>query len=142
MIKIIYKELPINQISYLTREEFSPTGLEKDFYHSLKISMLKYGFKDPINIEYGGSDYGDIFKVIVGNNRMVIAKELGIDKIPSIIVNHKADTFNIEGEVLNTEYEIKKYFHLPDKVKIRKNEEGIIDLVMPQYYMEVKHLYV
>ena len=104
--------------------------------------MLKYGFKDPINIEYGGSDYGDIFKVIVGNNRMVIAKELGIDKIPSVIVNHKADTFNIEGEVLNTEDEIKKYFHLPDKVKIRKNEEGIIDLVMPQYYMEVKHLYV
>ena len=87
-------------------------------------------------------DYGDIFKVIVGNNRMVIAKELGIDKIPSIIVNHKADTFNIEGEVLNTEDKIKKYFHLPDKVKIRKNEEGIIDLVMPQYYMEVKHLYV
>ena len=108
MIKIIYKELPINQISYLTREEFSQTGLENDFYHSLKISMLKYGFKDPINIEYGGSDYGDIFKVIVGNNRMVIAKELGIDKIPSIIVNHKADTFNIEGEVLNTEDEIKK----------------------------------
>ena len=40
MIKIIYKELPINQISYLTREEFSPTGLEKDFYHSLKLSIF------------------------------------------------------------------------------------------------------
>jgi len=26
MIKVIYKELPIDQVSYLTRTEFSPTG--------------------------------------------------------------------------------------------------------------------
>ena len=141
MIKIIYKELPINQISYLTREEFSPTGLEKDFYHSLKISMLKYGFKDPINIEYGGSDYGDIFKVIVGNNRMVIAKELGIDKIPAIIVNHKADTFNIEGKVLNTDKDIREYFYLSDKVEIRR-EKNVIDQIMPIEFNLVKESYV
>ena len=34
MIKIIYKELPIDEIYYLNRFEFSPTGSEKDFYYS------------------------------------------------------------------------------------------------------------
>ena len=142
MIKIIYKELPIDKIYYLNRLEFSPTGSEKDFYYSLKASMLKHGFKDPVHIAYGSEEYGDIFKVIVGNNRMVIAKELGIDKIPAIIVNHKSDTFNIEGKILNTDEDIKKYFYLFDKVEIRRNKKGIIDQVMPQCYMEVKHLYV
>jgi len=93
MIKVIYKELPIGQVSYLTRPEFSPTGQEKEFYNFLKNSMSKHGFKDPVHIEYGGEDYGDILKVLVGNNRMTIAEELGIDKVPTIIVNYKADTF-------------------------------------------------
>ena len=142
MIKIIYKELPIDQVSYLTRPEFSPTGAEKDFYHSLKASMLKHGFKDPVHIDYGGEAYGDILKVIVGNNRMVIAKELGIDKIPAIIVNYKADTFNIEGKVLNTNDEIKEYFHLPDKLEIRRDKKGVIDKIMPIEFNLVKESYV
>ena len=126
MIKVIYKELPINEISYLDREEFSPTGPEKDFYNFLKKSISKHGLKDPVHIEYGGKSYGDIFKVIVGNNRMVIAKELGIDKIPTIIVNHKADTFNIEGKILNTDEDIRKYFYLPNKVEIRREKMLLI----------------
>ena len=36
MIKVIYKELPIDKISYLNREEFSSTGPEKEFYNFLK----------------------------------------------------------------------------------------------------------
>ena len=142
MIKVIYKELPIDKISYLNRDEFSPTGPEKEFYNFLKNSMSKHGFKDPIHIEYGGEDYGDILKVLVGNNRMVIAKELGIDKIPAIIVNCKADTFNIEGKVLNTDEDIKKYFHLPDKVEIRRNSKGIIDKIMPINFNLVREFYV
>ena len=142
MIKIIYKELPIDQVSYLTRTEFSPTGGEKGFYNLLKDSMSKHGFKDPVHIEYGGEDYGDILKVLVGNNRMVIAKELGIDKIPAIIVNCKADTFNIEGKVLNTDEDIKEHFHLPDKVEIRRNSKGIIDKIMPIDFNLVREFYV
>jgi len=142
MIKIIYKELPIDQVSYLTRTEFSPTGGEKGFYNLLKDSMSKHGFKDPVHIEYGGEDYGDILKVLVGNNRMVIAKELGIDKIPAIIVNCKADTFNIEGKVLNTDEDIKEHFHLPDKVEIRRNSKGIIDKIMPIEFNKVLESYV
>ena len=142
VIKIIYKELPIDQVSYLTRPEFSPTGPEKEFYNFLKKSMSKHGFKDPVHIEYGGEDYGDILKVIVGNNRMVIAKELGIDKIPAIIVNCKADTFNIEGKVLNTDEDIREHFHLPDNVAIRRDQKGIIDKIMPINFNLVREFYV
>ena len=142
MIKVIYKELPIDKISYLNRDEFSPTGPEKEFYNFLKNSMSKHGFKDPIHIEYGGEDYGDILKVLTGNNRMVIAEELGIDKVPTIIVNCKADTFNIEGKVLNTDEDIREYFHLPDKVEIRRNNKGIIDKIMPIDFNLVRGSYV
>ena len=142
MIKIIYKELPIDQVSYLTRTEFSPTGGEKGFYNLLKDSMSKHGFKDPVHIEYGGEDYGDILKVLVGNNRMVIAKELGIDKIPAIIVNCKADTFNIEGKVLNTDEDIREHFYLPDKVEIRRDKKGVIDKIMPIEFNKVLESYV
>ena len=142
MIKVIYKELPIDKISYLNRDEFSPTGPEKEFYNFLKNSMSKHGFKDPIHIEYGGEDYGDILKVLTGNNRMVIAEELGIDKVPTIIVNCKADTFNIEGKVLNTDEDIKEHFHLPDKVEIRRNNKGIIDKIMPIDFNLVREFYV
>ena len=141
MIKVIYKELPINEISYLDREEFSPTGPEKGFYNFLKKSISKHGLKDPVHIEYGGKSYGDIFKVIVGNNRIVIAKELGIDKIPTIIVNHKADTFNIEGKILNTDEDIRKYFYLPDKVEIRRKKD-VIDQIMPIDFNLVRGSYV
>ena len=37
------------------------------------------------------------------------AQELGIKEIPCIIKNCKADTYNIEGTILNTDEEIKKY---------------------------------
>ena len=141
-LRVIYKELPIDKISYLNRDEFSPTGPEKEFYNFLKKSISKHGFKDPVHIEYGGEDYGDIFKVIVGNNRMVIAKELGINKIPTIIVNHKADTFNIEGKVLNTDEDIREHFHFPDKVEIRRDQKGIIDKIMPIDFNLVRESYV
>ena len=142
MIKVIYKELPIDKISYLNRDEFSPTGPEKEFYNFLKNSMSKHGFKDPIHIEYGGEDYGDILKVLTGNNRMVIAEELGIDKVPTIIVNCKADTFNIEGKVLNTDEDIREHFYLPDKVEIRRDKKGVIDKIMPIEFNKVLESYV
>ena len=72
---------------------------------------------------------------------MVIAKELGIDKIPAIIVNHKADTFNIEGKVLNTDKDIREYFYLSDKVEIRR-EKNVIDQIMPIEFNLVKESYV
>ena len=73
---------------------------------------------------------------------MVIAKELGINKIPAIILNLKADIFNIEGKILNTDEDIKKYFHLPDKLIIRRNSKGIIDQISPADFNLVGESYV
>ena len=49
-----------------------------------------------------GNDYGRYIKVIVGNNRMAVAKELGIKEIP-IIVNIYDPTFKLEGRELKTD---------------------------------------
>ena len=144
MIKLIYKKLPINKISYLNREKdgFSADGVEKNFYNSLKSSISKHGIKDPVYIEYGGESYGDILKIIVGNNRVAIAHELGIKEIPCIIQNFKADIYHIEGTVLNTDEEIKKYFYLPDQLQIRRDKDNNIDQIMPVYYLTVMDKYV
>ena len=142
MIKLIYKKLPIDEISYLKREEFSADGAEKDFYNFLKSSISKHGITDPVYIEYGCDSYGDILKIIVGNNRVAMAHELGIKEIPCIIKNCKADTYNIEGTVLNTDEEIKKYFCIPDQLQIRRDKEGRIDQIMPPYYPEVENEYI
>jgi ParB-like chromosome segregation protein Spo0J len=104
--------------------------------------MSKYGIKDPVYIEYGSESYGDILKIIVGNNRVAMAHELGIKEIPSIIKNCKPNTYNIEGVVLNTEEEIRKYFHLPDQLQIRRDEDNNINQIMPPWYIEVKDKYV
>ena len=142
MIKLIYKKLPIDEISYLEREEFSADGAEKDFYNFLKSSISKHGIKDPVYIEYGSKSYGDILKIIVGNNRVAMAHELGIKEIPCIIKNCKADTYNIEGTVLNTDEEIKKYFCLPDQLQIRRDKDNNIDQIMPPWYAKVMDKYV
>ena len=144
MIKLIYKKLPINKISYLNRKKdgFSAEGVGKKFYNSLKSSISKHGIKDPVYIEYGSESYGDILKIIVGNNRVAIAHELGIKEIPCIIKNFKADIYNIEGTVLNTDEEIKKYFYLPDQLQIRRDKDNNIDQIMPPWYVKVMDKYV
>ena len=142
MYKLIYKKLSINEISYINRKEFSADGTEKKFYNFLKSSMSKYGIKDPVYIEYGSESYGDILKIIVGNNRVAMTHQLGIKEIPYIIKNFKADTYNIEGTVLNTDEEIKKYFYLPDQLQIRRDKDNNIDQIMPPWYIEVKDKYV
>jgi hypothetical protein len=43
--KIIYKELPIEDIAYLNREEFTENGSEKAFYQNLKQSIAKTRYK-------------------------------------------------------------------------------------------------
>ena len=133
MIETIYTELPFEKIDYLDRPEFHRD--EKEFKDALTQSMKKYGIKDPIYCWANGKAYGDIIKTIVGNNRMSVAKELGIKMIPVIITNFKADTLPIEGRVLNTDNEIQELFHLPNDLQIRRDANGDIDQIMPVYYM-------
>ena len=135
MIETIYTELPFEKIAYLDREEFYKEG-EKKFKEALTQSMKKYGMKDPVYCWANGKAYGDIIKVIVGNNRMVVAKELGIKIIPTVITNFKAEELPIEGRVLNTDAEIRELFHLPKDLQIRRDENGNVDQVMPVYYMK------
>ena len=134
MIEIVYIELPFEKISYLDRPEFHTQ--EKEFKKALTESMTKYGMKDPIYCWANSKAYGDIIKVIVGNNRMTVAKELGIKTIPAVITNFKADTLPIEGRVLNTDKEIRELFHLHNDLQIRRDENGDVDQVMPVYYMK------
>ena len=132
MIETIYTELPFEKITYLDRPEFHRE--EREFKKALTLSMAKHGMKDPIYCWANGKAYGDIIKVIVGNNRMAVAKELGIKMIPAVITNFKADTLPIEGKVLSTDEEIKALFYLPKELQVRRDKNGDVDQVMPPHY--------
>ena len=134
MIETVYIELPFEKITYLDRPEFHKE--EKEFKKALTSSMMKYGMKDPVYCWANGKAYGNIIKVIVGNNRMTVAKELGIKTIKAVVTNFKADEFPLEGEVLETDAEIKKLFHLPNDLQIRRDKNGDVDQGMPVYYMK------
>jgi len=143
MIQTIYAELPREKIAHLTRPEFI-NGTEQSFHDALTASMSKYGFRDPVFCVYNSSGYGNIIKIIVGNNRLVVAKELNIPIIPAIITNYNADQFPLEGRVLKTDDEIRALFHLPkhEKLHIRRDTNGNVEQVTPPHFPTVKHHYV
>ena len=141
MIETVYIELPFEKITYLDRPEFHTQ--EKEFKDALTRSMTTYGMKDPVYCWYNSKPYGDKIHIIVGNNRMTVAKELGIKTIKAVVTNFKADEFPLEGDVLETDAEIKKLFHLPNDLQIRRDKNGDVDQVMPPYYKgKVREEYV
>ena len=141
MIETIYTELPFEKITYLNRPEFHKE--EKEFKEALTLSMTKYGMKDPIYCWYNSKPYKDKIHIIVGNNRMVVAKELGIKTIKAVVTNFKADEFPLEGQVLKTDEEIKKLFYLPEQLQVRRDKNGDIDQVMPAHYRgKIREAYV
>ena len=141
MIETVYIELPFDKITYLDRPEFHKE--EKEFKKALTISMTKYGMKDPVYCWYNSKPYGDKIHTLVGNNRMTVAKELGIKKVKAIITNFKADQFPLKGRVLKTDEEIKKLFHLPDRVKVRRDANGEVDQVNhPRFQGDIINEYV
>ena len=141
MIQTIYAEVPREKIIHLTRPEFI-NGQEQSFHDALTASMSKYGFRDPVYCYYNHKRWGDKIKVIVGNNRLVVAKELDIKIIPAVITNFKADEFPLEGRILKTDDEIRALFHLPKQLTIRRDEDGNIDQVMAPHFPTVKQHYV
>ena len=132
MIETVYIEMPFEKITYLNRPEFHTQ--EKEFKKDLTISMKTYGMKDPVYCWYNSKPYGDKIHIIVGNNRMTVAKELGIKTIKAVVTNFKADEYPLEGEVLETDKEIKQLFHLPNQLQIRRDKSGNVEQVMPAYY--------
>ena len=141
MIETIYTELPFDKITYLDRPEFHKE--EKEFKKALTQSMTKSGMKDPVYCWYQSKPYGDKIHILVGNNRMTVARELGIKKVKAIITNFKADQFPLKGRVLKTDAEIKNLFHLPDRIEVRRDENGEVDQVNhPQFQGDIINEYV
>jgi len=141
MIETIYTELPFDKITYLDRPEFHKE--EKEFKKALTQSMTKSGMKDPVYCWYNSKPYGDKIHIIVGNNRMTVAKELGIKTIKAVVTNFKADQFPLKGKVLKTDTEIKNHFHLPHRVEVRRDANGEVDQVNhPQFQGDIIDEYV
>ena len=127
MTGLIYKEVDTKDITHLTRPEFI-NGQEQKFNSTLKESVARDGLRDPVYINQ--LEDGTL-KVTVGNNRMVIAKELGIKKIPCVIKLLNPQKNDLNGRVLNTEKEIEDLFHSKEGLEIKK-QKGIICEVMPK----------
>ena len=142
MIETIYTELPIEDITSMHRPEFYQAG-EKKFRMNLTDSMKKAGMKDPVYCWYQSKPYGNKIHTIVGNNRIAVAREIGIKKVKAIITNFKADQFPLKGKVLKTDVEIQNLFHLPDQVKVRRDANGEVDQVNhPQFQGNIIDEYV
>ena len=131
MTGLIYKEVDTKDITHLTRAEFI-NGQEHKFNDALRQSVSKYGIRDPIYINQLREG---VLKVTVGNNRMVIAKELGIEKIPCVIKLLDPQNNDLNGRVLNTEKEIEDLFHSKEGLEIKK-QDGIIYEVMPKNHQK------
>ena len=132
MTTLVYAKIPFKQIQYIEREEFHKE--EKWFRDKLMESIKRHGIIDPLYAEVG-HHYGRYIKIIVGNNRMAVARILDIKTIP-VIVNIYDPTFKVEGRELKTDEDIKKLF-THKNVKIRRNKNGDIDTIMPPYYNKV-----
>ena len=139
MTKLIYTKLPISLIHYENRPELHSE--EKEFKKKLTNSIKKHGIIEPIYAEYG-HNYGAKIKVIVGNNRMTIAEELGIGTVPIIVNIYKPEKFSLEGRELKTDEDIRSLFKLKNQLQIRRDEKGRIDTIMPPPYETVENEYI
>ena len=131
MTGLIYKEVDTKDITHLTRPEFI-NGQENKFNTALRQSVSLNGLRDPV---YINQLKDGTLKVTVGNNRMVIAKELGIEKIPCVIKLYNPQDNNLNGRVLSTEKEIEDLFHTKEGLLIKK-QAGVIYEVMPKNYQK------
>ena len=125
MTGLIYKEVPTKDITHLTRPEFI-NGEEKVFNQTLRKSLQTYGMRDPVFIRQLKEG---TLKITVGNNRMVMAKELGFEKVPWVIKLYDPNNNNLNGRPLTNEEEIKNLFYSKEGLEIKK-EDGIIYEVM------------
>ena len=127
MTGLIYKEVPVKDITHLTRPEFI-NGEEKLFNQTLRKSLQTYGMRDPVFIRQLKEG---TLKITVGNNRMVMAKELGFEKVPCVIKLYDPNNNNLNGRPLTNEEEIKNLFYSKEGLEI-KREDRIIYEVMPK----------
>ena len=132
----IFKKILFKKIEYIVRPKFI-NGTEQEFYNSLKQSINENGLLDPLFL----TNLNGKLKVLIGNNRMVICKELHIKIIPCIITQIGNSKFFLKGKELKTDKEIKNLFHLPNEVEVRRNK-GRVDLVKATRFVKMKHKYI
>jgi hypothetical protein len=136
MINTIFTEVPFNKIEYLTRPEFID-GTEQKFHDLLKRPIQEKGLLDPLFLKNTDGK----LKVIVGNNRMVICKELGIKTIPCVITQIGNKKHFLKGKLLTTNKEIKDLFYLPEEVTVRRTKNGWIDQVNATKFTIIRNKY-
>ena len=137
MINTIFTEVLFNKIEYITRPEFID-GTEQIFYNSLKESIQKNGLLDPLFL----NNTNGHLKTIIGNNRMVICKELGIKIIPCVITQIGNKKHFLKGKLLTTDKEIKDLFYLPEEVTVRRTKNGWVDQVNAKKFMNIQNKYM
>lgn len=79
------------EVVYLSPDELTPyDGNTRkhapDDIEQIKESILQDGFNDPIGI------WGEKNIIVEGHGRQIAAKELGLDKVPCIRLDHLTDT--------------------------------------------------
>ena len=136
MINTIFTEVPFNRIEYLTRPEFID-GTEQKFHNELKKSVQEKGLLDPLFVK----NIAGHLKTLIGNNRMVICKELGIKTIPCIITQIGNKKHFLKGKLLTTDEEIKDLFYLPEEVTVRRTKGGWVDQVNATKFMNIQQKY-
>ena len=137
MINTIFTEVPFDKIEYITRPEFID-GTEQKFHDLLKRSIQEKGLLDPLFL----TNIDGKLKTIVGNNRMVICKELGIKTIPCVITQIGNKKHFLKGKLLITDKEIKDLFYLPEEITVRRTKDGWVDQVNAKKFMNIQNKYV
>ena len=136
-INTIFTKVPFNKIEYITRPEFID-GTEQKFYDELKKSVQEKGLLDPLFL----NNTNGHLKTIIGNNRMVICKELGIKIIPCVITQIGNKKHFLKGKLLTTDKEIKDLFYLPEEVTVRRTKNGWVDQVNAKKFMNIQNKYM
>jgi len=136
MINTIFTEVPFNRIKYLTRPEFID-GTEQKFHNELKKSVQEKGLLDPLFVKNTNGH----LKTLIGNNRMVICKELKINTIPCIITQIGNKKHFLKGKLLTTDEEIKDLFYLPEEVTVKRTKDGWVDQVNATKFMNIQQKY-
>ena len=135
-INTIFTEVPFEKIEYITRPEFI-NGTEQKFYNELKKSIQAKGVLDPLFLKNNNGH----LKTIVGNNRMVVCKELNIKTIQCIITQMGNEKYFLKGRKLKTNEEIKNLFYVPEEVTVRRTKQGWVDQVNARKFIIIKEKY-
>ena len=93
---------------YNNNSEILANAMSSDFYKRVRNSIKKNGIINPL-MGILENDGDELVRVKLGNNRLIAARELGIDEVPMIMLNyedewkiHKKDYVLSPGDI---EYE-------------------------------------